>query len=69
MNEQQTQILFGGMLKLMGKMATALSSHETRFKALEDDDAEENLAAFELMPLVEAMSAQLDAAYPAQPTV
>ena len=70
MNEQQTQLLLSGMLKLMTKMATALSMHETRIKGLEDDDSEENLAAFELMPLVEAMSQQLDAAYPqVEPTV
>ena len=70
MNEQQTQLLLSGMLKLMAKMATAVSMHETRIKGLEDDDSEENLAAFELMPLVEAMSQQLDAAYPqVEPTV
>ena len=70
MNEQQTQLLLSGMLKLMAKMATALSMHEARIRGLEDDDSEENLAAFELMPLVEAMSQQLDAAYPqVEPTV
>ena len=70
MNEQQTQLLLSEMLKLMAKMATALSMYEARIKGLEEDDSEENLAAFELMPLVEAMSQQLDAAYSTvEPTV
>ena len=60
MNEQQTQILFSGMISLMRKMAAALANHETRLNGLEDDENQENLAAFsELMPLVDSLSAQL----------
>jgi len=69
MNEQQTQILLGGMIKLMGKMASVMANHEARIKDYEEDESAENLATFELIPLIEAMSAQLDAAYPVQPTV
>ena len=68
MNEQQTQILLSGMIGLMRKMAAALANHETRMNALEDDENQENLAAFlELMPLVDALSAQVNGA-PPEPT-
>jgi len=60
MNEQQTQLLLIGMINLMRKMAAGLANHETRMNALEDDETQENLAAFmELMPLVDALSAQV----------
>jgi hypothetical protein len=69
MNEQQTQILLSGMIGLMRKMAAALANHETRMNALEDDETQENLSAFlELMPLVDALSAQVNGA-PPEPTV
>ncbi len=69
MNEQQTQLLLSGMIGLMRKMTAALANHETRMNALEDDDTQENLAAFlELMPLVDALSAQVNGA-PPEPTV
>ena len=62
MNEQQTQILLNGMIGLMRKMTAALANHETRMSALEDDETQENQAAFlELMPLVDALSTQINA--------
>lgn len=68
MNEQQTQLLLSGMIGLMRKLAAALANHETRMKALEDDETHESLAAFlELMPLVDALSAQVNT--PLEPMV
>ncbi len=65
MNEQQTQIVFSGMIGLMRKMAAALANHETRMNALEDDENQENLAAFlEFMPLVDALSTQVNGTPP-----
>ena len=69
MNEQQTQLQLSGTINLMRKVASAIGSHETRISALEDDETQENLAAFlELMPLVDALSAQVNDA-PPEPTV
>lgn len=61
MDEQQTRALFVNMIGLMRKMSFALNSHETRIKSLEQDETQENLAAFmELMPLVDSLAAQVD---------
>ena len=62
MNEQQTQLLMRGMIQLISRMAAAVTNCDNRIKALEEEEDQESLATFlELMPLVDALTAQIDA--------
>lgn len=65
MNEEQTKIVLNGMVELIRKVTVAVNNHQARIGALEHDVTQQNLAAFlALMPLVDALSAQINDVVP-----